>query len=581
VSALALASVPGGARRSGLSLVKRWLRHTLFPETRKARLPLQGLPAGVGDIHAGGAALLLCADTDSRERLLTTICRLLEAGLAEQRVTWLCAASKAPLFMEAEIRNVVRDEQLRVLTWSEDAAAQVRELGPTHLLRELLSSGMSPRDLLIVDLIEPWMAETPEGAALEAGIVQAMGCLASWSKEHRGPILALAPTHRRGQALLPLVARSKVSRLASLQVQGSGARLDVVRWGAAHRPGPENLGARIALDIPAGGNWPQREATTFELRPALTAADASTVHAMRGALHDAGATPAGWHSYTSLEALLATAGTAVGATVVLAYDHPTSLPILANVIGRLRHEHPHLLRILVRETGAAMRHNGELALTRLGANAVVRRELSFAQLEQVIEDLRDETYARKPAANPARLLQRLAPDPVQGYLAPLAFCAAVERMLERTAETPLEHTLVHLPLLPHISHADALQACAPRRDGDLVSANDRGLYIFLFGCPADDAMAALDSVFALPCSELAHHVQIDHEHHTQRRALLDLRRHNESAPANYGAARPGLRHGAAEGDKSAAMQAVALPTRTPEPVRRVQTHVLPLRAATV
>ena len=34
----------------------------------------------------------------------------------------------------------------------------------------------------------------------------------------------------------------------------------------------------------------------------------------------------------------------VGATVVLAYEHPDSLPILAGAIGRLRREHPHLLR---------------------------------------------------------------------------------------------------------------------------------------------------------------------------------------------------------------------------------------------
>jgi cellulose biosynthesis protein BcsE len=572
-------SVPAPARRSGLSLARRWIRHALFPETRKARLPLDGLPEGIGDIHPGGAALLLCADPDSRERLLTTICRQLESGFAEHAVTWLCAASKAPLFLEAELRKPVRDGRLRVLTWSEDAAAQVRELGPTHLLRELLSSGMNRGDLLVVDLIEPWMAEVAEGAALEAGIAQSMACLAGWSQEHQGPILALAPTHRRGHSLLPLVARSAVPRLATLRVEGSSAALDVVRWGAAHRPGQQNLGARFALDIAARGNWQQRESSAFDLRPSITAADAACVHAMSAALHDAEAAPAGWVSYASLEALASSAASAIGATVVLAYDHPDSLPVLATVICRLRREHPHLLRIVVRETGAAMRRNGELALTRMGANVVVRRNVGFAQLEQTIEDRREETYVRKPVVNPARLLERLAPDPVQGYLPPVSFCAAVERMLERTAETPLEHSLVHLPLLSHVSHIDALQACTPRRDGDLVSADSRGLHLFLFGCPADDAMTALDSLFAVPCSELAHHVQIDYEAHTQRLALADLRRHNEKAPASYSDALSSMNGGVAD-EQAGLMQAISLPTRTAQTARCVQAHALPLRTST-
>jgi cellulose biosynthesis protein BcsE len=482
--------------------------------------------------------------------------------------------------MEAEIRNVVRDEQLRVLTWSEDAAAQVRELGPTHLLRELLSSGMSPRDLLIVDLIEPWMAQTPEGAALEAGIAEALACLAKWSEEHQGPILALAPTHRRGQALLPLVARSKAPRLATLRVEASTACLEVVRWGAAHRPGPQMLGARFKLDISPASHWCQRESSAFDLRASLTAADTQTVHAMSNVLHDTGVAPAGWHTYTSLEALAASLGSAVAATVVLAYEHPDNLPVLANIIGRLRREHPHLLRIVVRETAAAMRNNGELSLTRMGANSVVRRDLGFAQLEQAIADLRDETYARKPVADPARLMKLLAPDPVQGYLAPQAFCAAVERMLERTADLPLVHSLVHLPLLPHMSNADALQVCAPRRDGDLVSADDQGLHLFLFGCPADDVMSAVDSIFSLPCSEVARLVQIDDEHHTQRVALADLRRHNEKVPAIHSEALSSLVQGTTDGDRPGSMQVIALPTRTPELVRCVHSHALPLRAAT-
>jgi cellulose biosynthesis protein BcsE len=551
------------ARSQGLARARRWVRQALFADACHASLPMSGLPPGIGTIPARGAALLLCADIETRERLLATIAGQLDDAGPALGVTWLCAAAKAPLFMEDELGDALRAGCLRVLTWSEEAAAQVRALGPLHLLRELHASGMRRDDLLIVDLIEPWMAELAEGAALEGAIAQALDCLAQWCQDHEGPVLALLPTHRRGTALLPILGRSKVPRVASLRVHGASAELEVLRWSGARAPGAPGLGLRCALHIPARGPWQQHAAQPFEVRPVLAAADAPVVHALHGVLHDAAATPPGWQTHASLEALVAAAGRAVAATVVLEFDRPDSLPALAGVVGRLRRAHPGLLRILVRETGATLRRNGELALTRIGANAILRRELGFAQVEEAIEALREECYTRPPVADAARLLQRLAPDPVQGRLAPAAFCHAVERMLERTADTPLEHTLAHLPLMAHVAREDALQACLPRRDGDLVSADERGLYVFFFGCPADDAMAALDSIFALPCSELVRHVQLDDDPHTQRRVLAELRRQAEPAGA----------------PRAAPAQPVALPTRPGKPMRGVQAHELPLRSA--
>jgi cellulose biosynthesis protein BcsE len=565
------AASPTRSRRSRLAQLGLRVRHALFPETCRMRLPFAGLAPGLGEVYAGGPALLLCADNDARESLLGALTAALDAGEHEQGVTWLCAAARAPLFMDASLRGVIDEGLLRLMTWNEDAAAQVRELGPVHLLRELLSGGMQSDDLLIVDLFDPWMAERPAHAALEAGIAEGLACLEHWGREHRGPILALAPTHRRGRALLPLVAGSRIPRLAALQAQGAQAHLDIVRWGAAHRPGPN--GQRIELESAGAGRWRQRAAQPFEIGGLLTAADANVVHAMGGALHDAAGLPAGWQSHASLEALLASADEMVAATVVFAYEHPDSLPILAGAISRLRREHPHLLRIVVRETRAAMRQNGELALLRMGANAVVRRSQGFAHLESTVDELRGEVYTRKPVSNPARLLQRLAPESVQGYLPAGAFCSAVERMLERTADVPLEHCLVRLPLLAHMSRADALQACVPRRDGDLVTADERHLYLFLFGCPADDAMAALDSIFAIPCSEIACNVQIDPEHYLQRRTLAELRRRLPPTPGE------GAEASSCASAVGGPPQSAVLPTRSPEPARQVQAHVLPLRAA--
>lgn len=564
------------AGASGLARARRWVRHVLFPQTCKARLPLEGVAPGLGDIHAGGTALLLCADPESRRRLIAALRTQLEAGAAEQEATWLCAANRAPWFdtLPAAGAAAVRARgALRVLAWSGDAAEQVRTLGPAHLLRELLSSGMRHDDLLVVDLFEPWLDQDGESGALERGVVQALACLEAWSRSHRGPILALAPAQWRGQPLLPLVAPSRVPRLARLRAAGAGACLEVLRWGAAHRSGPRLQGLRIELDVPEHGAWRARASQAYAAHDDLRAADARHVLALSAALHDATSLPEHWQGFDHLDALLQAARSAVAATVVLAFEQAEHLGALAHVVHRLRQEHPRQLRIVVREAGAALRQNGELALTRVGANAVLHAVADFHRLEELVEDLREQAWSGSAVAQPERLLQHLLPDACRGVLAPADFCAAAERMLERTAGTPLEHTLVHLPLLPHVSHADAVLACVPRRDGDLVSLDERGLVLFLFGCPADDAMAALDALFSVPCSELARHVHIDPDRHTQRLALAELQRQAAAGGAHLPLA---ASRGPAAG---AALQPVALPTRPAPQARHVHAHVLPLRAA--
>ena len=561
-------------------------RHPMHPvqprDPGKVGLPWIGLPDGIGDLPPGSAALLLCADFETRECLIATLADR-DAAAPGRSVTWLCAAAQSTVFIAGERHQAARDGRLRRRAWSEDAAARVRACGPAEPLRELHGGGMARQDLLVVDLFEPWLDEMAEGAALEAGIAQALECLAHWSQEQEGPIIALAPTQRRGLALLPLVARSNVARLASLRVQGGRAELEVVRWGDALASGDGAGGWRCTMAVPARGDWPSRRAAPVDLRAALVAADAQSVHVVAGVLHDAATTPDGWRVYPSLEALAAAAGRAVAATVVLDFDRPVSVHRVAGVVARLRRAHPALLRIVVRETGATLRRNGELALLRIGANAVLRREMGFAEVVQAIADLRGELYQRVPAPDPALTLLRLAPDPVHGYLAPTAFCAAVERMLERTAETLLEHALVHVPLPPHLGRADALPASLPRRDGDLVSADEHGLYFFFFGCPGHDALPALDAMFAANAAGLARHARVDDERPAQLALLAELRRRHRAAAA------PDAMHRATDPAPAIApppraargmpLHGVVLPTVVEPPARSVHAHALPLRSA--
>jgi cellulose biosynthesis protein BcsE len=549
----------------------RWLGAGAGRNALRGRLPFIGLPPGIGEVPPGEAALLLTPDDASREQLLLA---LLSSAVAHHRVTWLCTPSKAPTRVGPEVRRAALTHHLHALSWTDDAATQLRQLGASHLLREMIASGMRGNDLLVIDGLDPWLSETPADRALEGGIAEALRGLQRWARLHAGPVLALAPAQYRGQSLLPLLADSRILRLASFQAEGAGAALEVIRWGSAASAA---AAGRYELEALPDGRWRCRGRAALDPRAALSAPDGDTVHTTRDVTRDAGTLPPGWRVHAGIDALLAATRDAVAATVVLGHDHADAIGRLADAVTRLRREHPHLLKIIIRETDASLRRNGELALLRLGANAIVERGLGFSHVAQRARELRDTAFSRTLHGNAAQTLQSLAPDAVQGYLAPRDFSAAVERMLERTADAPLEHSLIQMPLLPHIAHLDALLACSPRRDGDLITADRHGVSLFLFGCAGDDVMAAIDSLFSVPCSELAQHVEIAADRAAQQRALAQLRRAAEESPVDYTT----ILQSIAPETARAAVQATVLPMRNDAKARCVQAHVLPLREATV
>jgi hypothetical protein len=55
---------------------------------------------------------------------------------------------------------------------------------------------------------------------------------------------------------------------------------------------------------------------------------------------------------------------------------------------------------------------------------------------------------------------------------------------------------VRLPLQPQTAHWDALQQCRLARPGDVFSADEQALYLFLFACRVPDVPLVLERVFA-------------------------------------------------------------------------------------
>jgi len=501
-------------------------------------LPVAGLPPGVGDIGAGECGLLLIqAETGLNgggsvdepvdgsamlgfhDRVLAaTLRRSLSRGFPRSTALWLGAHRQEPLAVGPSLRSAVKAGRLIPLQWSPDAASQIEARGAERVFKELGICGLRRREGLVIEACAPWLTVARNADEL---VQRAAAVVAVCARLHRGPILCVAPSHYHGVALAELFARLELSelpaqgfeRIALLRAQDVlHPVIEVLLWPALQGPAvelrafglvPRQSGGRFKVGWQADGS-----ALALDAQVLLQANDAHRVYTLAEVANSRFGPPPGWEVLPDREAIEAACRHAVAATVILPYGGVGDYAPLAHLVSRLRREHPRALKIIVRELGDRLRHGQESVLLRLGANQVVYREVSLSRLEQAVQELRERLYGRPPVADPQALIDAIAPEPARGYRPPQAFCAIARRMLARGLDAKLGHSLLSLRLRSSIAHLDALAAFSFERDGDLVTAGENALHVFLYGCQQADAQGTLARLLSLPVGDLAAEVTL-------------------------------------------------------------------------
>ena len=232
------------------------------------------------------------------------------------------------------------------------------------------------------------------------------------------------------------------------------------------------------------------------------APDANVVYATAACLHKLRNLPPHWQSEDDWRSLEKACKAAIGATVLLDNGNLEDFEALAALVHRLRTTHPSTLKIVVLETSVKLRTYHELALRSLGANEVLYKELRFARIIRRIEDLRDHVYTHAVPSDHAPVLLEYLPVAARGYQAPHTFIMMARSMVTQAQRHKLDHALVQLHLLPHVSHLMALRQFCGTRDGDLLTADQHSLWIFLFACREVDVDETLTRLFAMPLNSL-------------------------------------------------------------------------------
>lgn len=345
-----------------------------------------------------------------------------------------------------------------------------------------------------------------EGAAAcfawhdRARLIRQGAALAEWCSKNRHSVwLVMLP---------PLVEQAGFLPLTDFQIRfGGAAQLRQVqgeyRWEVAFwRDNNNTLAASESIPLRFSPADHRLVAVIDETqaRTGLLAPDEAMVMVSRDTVMHERSVPRQWRVLPDNDALMAAASSAVAATIVFHYGIQENLAKLAKQVNFLRRHCGKALKILVREDNVSIRY--ELLLLSLGANAIIPRSTSLAQVEILIDGVQGQLFSRPVPEDYRAALSAAMSDSTTGYVPAQRFVELVREAIERSRPIRLPNVLLQLKLESNVAGVDAVKACRMRRTGDLCSASGDSVYVFFFACHVDDAAKAIGKVFERPLAEL-------------------------------------------------------------------------------
>ncbi|PJI96698.1 cellulose biosynthesis protein BcsE [Acidovorax sp. 69] len=521
------AATPAGFLRAITQRLRPSSRQRAASSAPTARIGIEGLPDGVGQLPPHVPVSLVAADDSSAALWFPA---LLEDAVAAGPVA-LVASSAAwadALLLHPTLREACRTGRLMLWLLAPGLQAEVQRHGLAPLMDELERTGL--RDEHALYMCDAQGLLSGLSVAQLARVSRQLGALCR--ERLRPVVLGFFPP------LEPEVLLPALRNLCQMSMHIATLRTDADRWSLGLERWNTDAGALfqtafgVLHDAASGRLAADGTRTRGAVRELVEAVDQSDVIATRASVHGQRGVPGHWRIVDSLADVEVAAAASVAATVLIDAGQAADFESRARLVHQLRLSRPLTLKIVVRENLGKLRTHSEQALLQLGASAVVYKEVGFSRLLQLLQDVNAQSHTRKVHPDYEQALDSFMPARERGYQPPAQFCSLVRGMLDRTHNIGLSHSMVRLNVLAQIPHLDALRACHTSRDGDLFTADHEAVYVFLFACREPDVELALNRLFTLPltqlfaseatdCSEMGIRAMAGHLQESLRKGLPD------------------------------------------------------------
>ena len=462
-------------------------------------LGIKGLPGDVGKLPCGVPVALMATDAQTYQLWMQSLLLdAVEAGpvcLLADSLAWVDTCLRNPRLAQAHAQG-------RLMVWmlGPDLITRIQSKGLVSLAKDLTQVGFNPHHALFV------VPANRLFKGLRAQQLQMVGAqLKRWCQRRARPmVFCLEPGETVEADAVAAMVRGMTHvflHVATLGQRAGRHSLYLERWeGESGAFFDACYGLLPLTDAPCLTY--DGSITLGKVPELVNAPDQLDVITTQSVVQGIRGVPEHWKIVETDADILPTAINAIAATVLLDAGQAQDFTAKARLIHQLRTTHPRTLRILVRETHGKLRVHFEQTLLRLGANEVIYREVSFPRMHQMLLEGHRQAWTREIPPNCEQVLDSVIPVSARGYQRPKLFVELVRNMVASSHDLGVTNSYVQLQLLPRVPHIDAIGANRIARDGDLLTADENALHVFLFACPEPDLELALSRVFACPLSIL-------------------------------------------------------------------------------
>lgn len=232
--------------------------------------------------------------------------------------------------------------------------------------------------------------------------------------------------------------------------------------------------------------------------------DSDRIYISRGAFRESEKAPKGMSMAESNQELIAMLNNPRSSTIVFSCDNQSEVQQIALDCYRLRSAYGRQLKIIVRETQQCLRYADEKFLLRSGANFISHAQIPPMRFMTQVEAIQGQMLTRPTPDSLEALLKYDLKFGSKGYLQNQDFSQYCIDVISHSTHSNVNFALIKLNLLPGMTAEECLRLCHIRRDGDVVTACNKALYVLFSAIRHSDIDIALNNIFEFPVRDLFH-----------------------------------------------------------------------------
>lgn len=160
------------------------------------------------------------------------------------------------------------------------------------------------------------------------------------------------------------------------------------------------------------------------------------------------------------------------------------------------------LKIIIRETQQCLRYADEKYLLRSGVNLICPVQVPPMRFMTQVEAIQGQLLTRPIPSSLDALTKYDLSFGSKGYLRSKEFTRYCNDVISVSAQSKVNFALIKLTFLPGMQAEECLRLCHVKRDGDVVTATQKALYVLFSAIRHSDIDIALNNIFEFPVRDL-------------------------------------------------------------------------------